>query len=431
MICPIDYRYGREIVKNIFSEENRLRKMIEVELALLKALEKLGAIPPGESAKVEKIVDLVSVEEVKLIERKTKHDVMALVEVLYQKSQCKYVHLGATSNDIVDTATALQLVEFFNVLEEDLKMVMRTLATLSVKYKNTIMLGRTHGQPALPITFGWKMAVYISEFIRHFERMREIRKRILGKMMGAVGTAASFRELGIDVFKLMEELEKMLGIGFDRSPTQIVSRDIYVEIVNFLANIATTAEKIATEIRNLQRAEIGEVMEYFESEQVGSSTMPQKRNPIVSENICGLARIVRGFVIPMYESAVLWHERDLSNSSAERFIIPHVCVLVDDILNKLNNVLGNLVVNEERMKDNVLAFPEIMSEKIMIELVKKGYSRQDAHRIVREMASKNIVKEYAERFGDSPERMFDPYTYLGEIDRIISEVLKKLKELNC
>jgi len=431
MICPLDYRYGREIVKNIFSERSKYRKMIEVEIALLKALEDLNVIPKGESEKVAKVADEISLEEIKEVEKITKHDVMALVEVLSKRSSCGYVHLGATSNDIIDTSTALQLKEFFEILEDDLKKLIRTLMNLSLKYRKTVMLGRTHGQAALPITFGWKVAGYLAEFLRHYERMKEMKKRVVvGKMMGAVGTGASFRELGVEPTEVSKKVGEILGINMDECPTQVVSRDRYIEFVNFMANIACSTEKIATEIRNLQRPEIGEVAEAFSPNQVGSSTMPHKKNPITSENICGLARIVRGFVTPMYESSILWHERDLSNSSAERFIIPHTCVLIDDILNKLNEVLSNIVVNEERMLQNLLMHPEILAERLMIYLVKKGYNRQEAHRIMREISMRGDIKKgFAERFGEAPEELFDPTKYTGDAERIVMDIVKKAKEI--
>ncbi len=438
-ICPLDYRYGRTEVKKIFSEENRIRKMVEVENALLKALAHLSLIPRECPQIVERRTKNIKIERVKEIESEIKHDVMALVKAMAELSgDCgKYIHFGATSNDIIDTATALQLKEFFKILEDDILKFGEVLAKLSEDHRNTIMLGRTHGQAAVPTTFGLKMANYLGEMIRHYERLKEIKKRMLvGKMMGAVGTGASFGENAMQVQKYVME---NLGLKEEESPTQIVARDRYVEFVSFIAGIATSLEKFATEIRNLQRTEIGEVEESFDvKKQVGSSTMAQKRNPVMSENICGLARIIRGFVMPMHESAILWHERDLTNSSAERFIIPHVCVLIDDILNKAIIVFKNLKVNERRMIENIQNHPEIFAERVIMSLVKHGFSRQDAHEIVRRIAMQkgdfreNLLKHnvVGEILKDKVDRIFDPKTYLGAKDEIIDRILQRWKELN-
>ncbi len=438
-VCPLDYRYGREEVKEIFSEGNKIRKMMDVEISLLKAHASLNHIPSHCPEVVENNIKKIKIERVKEIEKEIKHDVMSLVKAMSEVSgECgKYIHLGATSNDIIDTATALQIREFLDILEEDMWKFEFSLAQLSEKYRNTVMLGRTHGQAAIPITFGLKIANYLAEMLRHHERLREIRKRILvGKMIGAVGTGASF---GKDAIRIQNLVMKELNLNPEESPTQIVARDRYVEFVSFIAGIATSLERFATEIRNLQRSEIGEVEEPFDtSKQVGSSTMAQKRNPIISENICGLARIIRGFVNPMHESSILWHERDLSNSSAERFIIPHVCVLIDDILNKAIYVFGDLRINEKRMMDNLKKHPEVFAEKIIMYLVENGLGRQEAHEIVRRIAMKdgdfkeNLLKD--ERIGEivknKIDEIFDPESYLGAKDEIINNIIQRWKELN-
>ncbi len=438
-VCPLDYRYGRAEVKNIFSEENRMRKMIEVEIALLNAHSHLGTVPKECPQIVKERAKDIKIERVKDIEVEIRHDVMALVKAMAELSgECgKYIHLGATSNDIIDTATALQLKEFFVILEDDIIRLEKILAKLSEEHRNTIMLGRTHGQAAIPITFGLKMANYLAEIMRHHERLREVKKRVLvGKMMGAVGTGASF---GKNAMLIQKYVMESLGLREEESPTQIVARDRYVELVSFIAGIATSLEKFATEIRNLQRSEIGEVEEGFDVDrQVGSSTMAQKRNPIMSENICGLARIIRGFVTPMHESAILWHERDLTNSSAERFIIPHVCVLIDDILNKAISIFENLKVNKEKMIENIRNHPEIFAERVIMLLVEHGFGRQDAHEIVRRIAmqggdfKENLLKHeiVGEIVRDKIDDIFDPNTYLGAKDEIIDRILQRWKELN-
>ncbi len=435
-VCPLDYRYGREVVKNIFSEKQKLRYMLQVELALLKAEASLSIVPEECISVVSQAIERVELSRVKEIESEIKHDVMAVVKALAESSgECgKYIHLGATSNDIIDTSTALQLKEFFNILENDLMEFEGVLASLAREHRNTVMLGRTHGQAAVPVTFGLKMAVFLAEIMRHHERLEELKKRLLvGKMMGAVGTGAA---LGKNALRIQQMVMQDLGLGYEEAPTQIIGRDRYVEFISFMASLATSLEKFATEIRNLQRSEIDEVQERFEEEkQVGSSTMAHKRNPITAENICGLARVIRGFLIPAHESAILWHERDLTNSSAERFIIPHVCILMDDIIVKSINLFRNLVVKKENMLRNLRAHEEVMAERVIMYLVSKGWSRQEAHEAVRKLAMKpgkfrdNLLAD--DKIGplvrEEIDAILDPLQYTGVAGEIIDHVLKKLK----
>ena len=436
-VCPLDYRYGREEVKRIFSEESKLKYMLRVELSLVNALAKIGRIPSECVDVVKKGIEDVKIERVKEIEEEIRHDVMAVVKALSEVSgDCgKYIHLGATSNDIIDTSTALQLKEFISVLEEDLQRLEDVLENMAKRYRDTIMLGRTHGQAAIPITFGLKMANYLAEILRHHDRLREMKSRILiGKMMGAVGTGASF---GKECMKIQKLVMEDLGLRGEESPTQIIARDRYVEFVTLLAGIATSLEKFATEIRNLQRSEIDEVSEYFDiKKQVGSSTMAQKKNPIKSENVCGLARILRGFLTPMYESSILWHERDLTNSSAERFIIPHTCIIADDILNKMIDIFSNLIVKEKKMMENLRKHEDVMAENVIMYLVEHGMGRQEAHEKVRRIAMKpgdfrknllndneigNVVKK-------DIDRILNPLNYLGCKDEIINEIIEKKRK---
>ncbi|UCD26753.1 MAG: adenylosuccinate lyase, partial [Candidatus Bathyarchaeota archaeon] len=322
-------------MRRIFNETNRLQKMLEVEAALAWAHSEVGDIPKRDA---KQIVEAASTKHVKLsrvkeIEREIKHDVMALVQALAETCgpSGAYVHLGATSSDILDTATALQLREAWNLIEKRLNDLEMVLIRQAEQRKETMMAGRTHGQHALPITLGFKFAVWMREVSRHLQRLQECRDRlIVGKMSGAVGTQAAFGPHAMNVQKLVM---KKLGIQPADISTQIVQRDRYAEFVCLLAVIASTLDKMATEIRELQRPEIGEVSESFEKErQVGSSTMPHKRNPVICERICGLAKIVRGLVTPALENIPTWHERDLTQSSAERFIIPEVCILTDYML---------------------------------------------------------------------------------------------------
>lgn len=439
MLCPLDFRYGRPEMKALFSEENRLQKLLQVEAALAEAHAALGNVPRDAAKAIAAAVETeaVSPERVAELEAEIKHDVMALVLALSEAAgdYGKYVHLGATSNDITDTAAALQLKEAVPLLEQGLRRLRTALLDLAVRHKETVMLGRTHGQAAVPITFGLKMAVFALETQRHLDRLREAKKRVLvGKMSGAVGTAATF---GKGAEEVQDLVMTRLGLQGEPVSTQIVGRDRYAEYVVLLAGIAASLEKFATEVRNLQRTEIGEVAEAFGSKQVGSSTMPQKENPITSENVCGLARIVRGFVGPAYENVILWHERDLTNSSAERFVLPHVTVLVDDILHKMAEVFENLRVREDRMRENLeAAGGMVMSEAVMMALSRKGMGRQDAHEQVRQLALKakeakrplrDLLLEDASvsaLLGEEDlDRALDPANYLGISDVLVDRAV--------
>lgn len=441
-VCPLEYRYGRDEMKSIFTEANKLQKFLDVEAALAEAQAEVGNIPRDDAQEIRKNANLkvVTVEDVNAIEAEIKHDIMAVVKALSNKcgEAGKSIHLGATSNDIIDTATALQLKEAGELILEDLIALKKSLFKLAGEHKKTIMVGRTHGQFAVPTTFGLKMAVYALEVQRHIERLEESKERILvGKMTGAVGTGAA---LGEKALQIQDIVMKKLGLTAEEASVQIIGRDRYIELISILANIATSLEKFATEVRNLQRSEIKEVSEAFDvKKQVGSSTMAHKKNPIVSENICGLARVARSFLLPAFENNVLWHERDLANSSGERFIIPHAFVLVDDILIKMTNVFTNLAVFPENMKKNLESSKGlIMAESVMMALTKKGVGRQEAHEILRSCAMKATQEEIS--FKDalaekdavaqtlSKEELdsaLNPENYTGKAEEIIENLLKK------
>ncbi|MGB9959417.1 MAG: adenylosuccinate lyase [Candidatus Bathyarchaeales archaeon] len=397
-ILPIDTgRYGTPEMRRIFEEEARVQKMLDVEAALAWAHAEVGNIPRKDA---ERIMAAASLEHVKLarvkeIEREIKHDVAALVRALAEASGSSgaYVHLGATSYDIVDTATALQLKEALALIEEKLDKLEKILMDNALQYKKTLMMGRTHGQHALPITLGFKFAVWMREISRHIERIRQCRERVLvGKMSGAVGTQAG---LGEHAIKIQELVMQRLGLKPADISTQIVQRDRHAELVCTLALIVSSLENFATEIRELQRPEIGELFESFEEEkQVGSSTMPHKRNPETCERVCGLARIVRSLVIPALENVTTWHERDLTQSSAERFLIPEACILTDYLLFLMNNIVANLHVDEQRMLKNMeITQGRAMSEAVMIALTRKGMSRQEAHELLRKLTIKSEMEK--------------------------------------
>ncbi len=393
-ISPLDYRYGRDEAKHIWSREGRHSRQLEVERALVWAHCQLGKVSAEDYDIIADIADpgIVTADRVDEIEEETKHDIMALTKAMAEAAGeagwC--IHLGATSNDIVDSAVAIQIKDSIRLQRDVLSQVISTLCDIAQRERDTVMIGRTHGQAAVPITFGLKVAVWVDEFVRHYERLSELETRATtGKFMGAVGTGAA---QGENAFELQSLIMQELGLGVPIATTQVVGRDRYIEWVGWMANVATTVEKVLQEIRNLQRSEIAEVAEAFDTKkQVGSSTMAHKRNPITAENACGLARIVRSMIVPSYENALLWHERDLANSSAERFTLSHSMVLLDDIMMKTDRVMRNLTIDAVRMRKNIESQNGmVMAEKVMLALVERGVTREDAHEILRSASMQAI-----------------------------------------
>ncbi len=443
-VCPLDFRYGRKEIKDVFGETSKLQYLLDVEAALARAHAAVGTISKKAADEISKkaTVKYVTVKRVNEIEKETRHDIMAVTKALSEicsGDAGKYVHLGATSYDIVDTANALQFAAATDLIKAQVRELRVTLVGLAKEYKNTIMAGRTHGQFSIPITFGLKMAVYAMEVDRHLERLHECKSRLLvGKMSGAVGSGAA---MGKHALKIQELVMADLKLGTEEAATQIVGRDRYIELLSILANIASSMEKFATEIRNLQRSEIGEVSEAFEAKkQVGSSTMPQKRNPILCEQVCGIARVIRSFIIPAYENAIQWHERDLCNSSSERFILPHSLIMTDWIVFQMNKVFRHLQVNSERMRQNLENSKGLpMAEAVMTKLVEKGMGRGDAHELVRTCSLKAVSddKQLLSVLLENPkvikllkkkelEEVMNPRNYLGVSDKIVDQVVKKL-----
>jgi adenylosuccinate lyase len=373
----------------IFQEETRVQKLLDVEAALALAHAEVGNIPEKDAKKIAAMASTkyVKVDRVKAIEKEIKHDVASLVRALAEVcgSSGAYVHLGATSYDIVDTANALQLKDALALIEERLANLKAILQKQADQHKGTVMIGRTHGQHALPITLGFKFAVWGYEVNRQIERLNECKKRVLvGKISGAVGTQAG---LGEHAEQIQELVMKRLGLRPAEISTQIVQRDRYAELVCVYSMVASSLENFATEIRELQRPEIGELSEAFETnKQVGSSTMPHKQNPETCERISGLARIVRSLTTPSLENMVTWHERDLTQSSAERFIFPESNILLDYMLSLMCDVVTNLRVDQQRMLQNLtLTQGRAMSEAVMMALAKKGVNRQEAHEMLRKL----------------------------------------------
>lgn len=420
-ICPIDFRYGRPEVRALFSREARLDRCLRVEAALAKAQAKVGVVPAEAAAVIDETArsGKVTLERVDALEKELKHDIMAVARSLAEVSgpSGRWVHYGATSGDITDTALGLELKESAHVLRHGLTHLAEALIVLAERHAATPELGRTHGQHAVPMSFGYKAAVGAAEVMRHRRRLDELTPRIaVGKMAGAVGTGAGFGEHAEAIEReVMFELE----LTADEAPTQIVGRDRLAEFTCLMALIAGTAERLATEVRNLQRTEIGEVQEAFdEAKQVGSSTMAQKRNPMLSENVTSLARLVRAFSLPPLENMVLWHERDLANSANERFVVPHSVVLTDDILTKLTDVFTHLKVDADRMREHLdesAGMP--MTESVMLALTAKGLPRAEAHEMMRRLTRDVPAEGFAARAKADPTiaRHFSP----AEIDELL------------
>jgi adenylosuccinate lyase len=445
-IIPIDTgRYGSPEMRKIFDEENRLQKMLQVEGALAWAHSQVGNIPEKDAKIIlEKAnTKYVKLERVKAIENEIRHDVMALVRALAE--QCgpsgQYVHLGATSSDMLDTATALQLKEAVNIIENRLNELESVLLERAEKHKASIMMGRSHGQHALPTTFGFKASVWTREIARDIARLLDCKKRLLaGKISGAVGTQAG---LGPKALEIQELVMQHLGIKAADISTQIVQRDRYAELTCTLAILACSMDNIANEIRQLQRPEIAEAFEAFEQKkQVGSSTMPHKRNPMISERICGLAKILRSLVSPALENVRTWHERDLTQSSCERFVIPEECILIDYMLILMIRVLKGLQIDEAKMRQNMnITQGRMMSESVMLTLAKKGLGRQKAHELTRQLAIKshNEQREFKDVLSENKtikelltpkelEQIMDPRNYLGTVPKQIQRVIEKTKQ---
>jgi adenylosuccinate lyase len=426
----------------VFEDEARFQKMLDVEAALAWARGQVGDISREAAEEIERHATTrhVKLERVREVEKVVDHETMALVEALSEVSGKggAFVHLGATSSDILDTGLALQMREGLDIVATKLDKLEEVLLVLSKKYRDTMMIGRTHGQHALPMTLGLKFAVWLREVARHIERLNQCRERVLvGKLSGAVGTMAGF---GKNARQIQDLTMKRLGLRIVDVTTQIVQRDRYAELVCVFAIIASSLDKFAVEIRNLQRPEIDELAEPFDAnKQVGSSAMPQKRNPWRSENVSSLAKIERSLVAPALEAIVTWHERDLSQSASERFVIPESFILLDHMLNSMVRILGSLKVNEEHMLENLRKFKDpMMSEAVMMALVNKGMPRQDAHKVLQQLVF--YSQEKNKRFGevlegdtritkylkkDDINSALDPKLYLGLSKELVDAAVEK------
>lgn len=402
-------RYSREEMSNIWTDQNRYEAWLEVEILACEAWSKLGDIPAEDVKKIRENakVDVARAQE---IEQETRHDVVAFTRQVSETlgEERKWVHYGLTSTDVVDTALSYVIKQANEIIEKDLERFIDVLAQKAKDYKYTLMMGRTHGVHAEPTTFGVKMALWYTEMKRNLERFKQVRKEIeVGKMSGAVGTFAN----------IPPEIEAYVceHLGLDAAPvsTQTLQRDRHAYYVATLALISTSMEKFAVEIRNLQKTETREVEEAFAKGQKGSSAMPHKRNPIGSENITGIARIIRGYVTTAYENVPLWHERDISHSSAERIMLPDVTIALDYGLNRFTNIVERLTVFEDNMLANIdKTFGLIYSQRVLLALINKGLAREAAYDKVQPKAMESWETK-------------TPFRTLIEEDATITDLLTK------
>ncbi len=442
-IHPIETRYRTEIAK-IFTEEKKLENWLKVEAVLAQVHAELNNIPHDAAKEIKKKANLfhIKLERVKEIDKEIHHDLMAMVKALAEQCEGdagKYIHLGATSYDIEDTAIALQLKEALIYIRIALLDLLRNLIRITEEKKILVCIGRTHGQHAIPTTYGMRFGVWAYEISRHLDRISEIINRIsYGKMSGAVGTMASFEEKGI-------EIQKRVMNKLDLNPVfianQIIQRDRHAEVVFLTSIIGQTLAKIARENRILQRNEIAEIFEPFKKEQVGSSTMPHKRNPHKSERICSLARILKSNVLVALDNIVLEDERDLTNSASERVVFAENFILLDYMIRQLNENLIGLEFNEKKIEENLnLTKGACLSEKFMVQLVKKGIGRQEGHEILRKASIEARTKDLylkdiliknnqiKEKFTKAElDDIFDPYQYIGQAVEQVENLVKFLK----
>ncbi len=437
-LIPIETRYRTEMA-DYFEEEAKLRQWMRVEVALARAHAALGHIPKSAPAQIEAGMGKVKLERVQAIEAETHHDLMAMVKALTEQSGAagSHVHLGATSYDIEDTALALTFRDAGQLIRKRSAELRAVLKKLALDNAGRVCVGRTHGQHAVPTTYGMKFALYYTAMGRHMERLDAALERVsFGKMSGAAGTMATF---GPDAFKLQDMVMKDLGLKSAPVSTQIIMRDRHAEVLFVLALIASTIEQVAQEIRNLQRTEIGEVAESFGKKQVGSSTMPQKRNPHKSERLCSLARVVRAQIPIALENIPTEHERDLTNSAAERYLVPTMFCTVDFMLIELSKILSNLTFDDAAIARNLrLTQGGILAERVMMALASKGMGRQDAHELMRtasrEAAVRGLPLQDILRADTEVGRLlkpkeldalFEPATYVGQAQEIVRRAVQE------
>ena len=427
-------RYSREEIRKIWEEKNKYKLWLDIEIAAAQAMEKYKIIPKGISLKVRKKAK-IDVDRIHQIENKVHHDVIAFLTSVTEKvgNEGKFLHKGMTSSDVLDTCFNIQLVQASKILIKDIDEILNVLKNKSLKYKKTICIGRSHGIHAEPTTFGLKLAGFYEEFKRNKKRLISAVKEISTcAISGAVGTYAN-----VDP-RVESYVAKKFNLMVEPVSTQVIPRDRHAYYFSVLAIIGGSIERVATEIRNLQKTELQEVAEFFGKEQKGSSAMPHKKNPILSENLTGLARMVRSYVVPALENISLWHERDISHSSVERNIGPDSTITLDFALNRLASILKNMTVYPKKMLENLdLSNGLIFSQRVMLELTKHGFTREKAYRIVQKNAQnshKRNISFYDSLMNDSLinkkisnkdlRKMFDLEYHTRKINIIFNRVFK-------
>jgi adenylosuccinate lyase len=419
-------RYSPAAIRAVWSDQHRFELWLRIEILACEAWAGLGRIPESALPKIRRAT--FDAERIDELEARVGHDVIAFLTVVNEsigQPEARFVHLGMTSQDLNDTAMAVQLGESARIIAADLAKVREAAAELAVRHRRTLMAGRTHGVVAEPITFGFKVAGWVAELDRARGRLEGATEEVaVGRVSGAVGTHAT-----VDP-KVEEHVCEELGLRPDTVSTQVVARDRHAAFMFALASVAGTLERIATEIRHLQRSEVGEVFEPFGKEQKGSSAMPHKRNPVLTERVCGLARVVRGHLVTALENTALWHERDISHSSAERIIFPDACAAVDYMALEMAKVLSGLEVRPERMLRNLqFAGGVVFSQRVLLALVDSGMSREEAYLVVQKSAMQALDEEGAgfrrlleknhqvmNRIGTRMDEVFNPWTGLEHTD---------------
>ena len=425
-------RYTRPEMGKIWSDENKYAAWLKVEIAATNAWCEAGEVPKEDAEKIAKNASF-SAERVAELEQVTHHDVVAFTRTVSESlgAEKKWVHFGLTSTDVVDTAQGYILKQADEIIRQDLHELKKTIAEKARKYKNTVEMGRTHGVQAEPTTFGLKLARWYAEINRDIDRFEHAAKGVeSGKISGAVGTFANVPP------EIETSVLKQLGLTQQPITSQVLPRDLHAEYIATLALIATSIENWATEIRGLQRSEIHEVEEHFRAGQKGSSAMPHKRNPIGSENLCGMARVLRGQIVTAYEDVTLWHERDISHSSAERIILPDSTIAIDYMLDRFNRILTNLDVFPETMLKNMdKTYGLIYSQRLLLKLIDEaGLSREDAYDMVQKLTTKSWNEGISFRKLVEESKIMD---YLSEADvadafdyhyhlRHVDEIFKKV-----
>ena len=411
-------RYTRDEMGAIWTDENKYKAWLEVEILAAEAWAELGIIPKDEVKNIRPNAK-IDVDRILEIEAETRHDVVAFTRQVSETlgEEKKWVHYGLTSTDVVDTAQSYMIKQANEIIEADLERFIEVLGERAKEHKTTLMMGRTHGVHAEPTTFGIKLALWYMEMKRNLKRFKAVREEIeVGKMSGAVGTFANIPP------EVEEYVCEHLGLRFAEVSTQTLQRDRHAHYISVLALIATSIEKFAVEIRGLQKTETREVEEAFGKGQKGSSAMPHKRNPIGSENVTGLARVIRGYVSTAYENVPLWHERDISHSSAERVMLPDVTIALDYILNRFTNLVKNLTVFEDNMKANIeKTFGLVYSQRVMLTLIDKGLAREEAYDLVQPKAMESWeTRQPFKELVSADERITDVLS-AEEIDGLFDE----------